>query len=94
MIRVLIERRTAESMDLPYQTLMRQMRTAALHCPGFITAETLIDSTNPYHHVTLSTWRTRGEWDAWAASPERLAITAQIAPMLDEPERLIVLEPI
>ena len=94
MIRVIIERRVAEEMEIPYQKLMREIRQCALHLPGYISGETLRDSSNPHHYVTISTWRTRGEWDAWAVSHERQSATDQIAPMLIEPERLIILEPI
>ena len=94
MIRVLIERRIDPKMEVPYQKLMREIRGAALHMPGFISGETLQDSSDPHHYFLISTWRTRGGWDKWAVTPERLALRTELAPMLTEPERLTILEPL
>ena len=94
MIRVLIERKVGESTELAYQQLTRDVRHAAMHMPGYISGETWRDSENPHHYVLISTWRTRGEWDTWARSPERVAATEQIALMLLEPEIVTILEPL
>ena len=94
MIRVLIDRRVSESTELAYQQITRDVRHTAMHMRGYISGETWRDSENPHHYVLISTWRTRGEWDAWARSPERQAAIAQIAPMLLQPETVTVLEPL
>ncbi|MEE8311570.1 MAG: antibiotic biosynthesis monooxygenase family protein [Candidatus Binatia bacterium] len=94
MIRVLIERKVGGSTELAYQKLTRDVRHAAMQMPGYISGETWRDAANHRHYVLISTWRTRGEWDAWAGSPERLAATEQIAPMLLEPEAVTILEPL
>jgi heme-degrading monooxygenase HmoA len=92
MIRVLIERRIDGNAEDVYHKLMREMRGAALHMPGFISGETLRDVADPHHYFLLSMWRTRGDWDRWAVTTERLALREKIAPMLTEPETLTILE--
>ena len=94
MIRVLIERRIDGQMEAPYQKLMREIRTAALHVPGFVCGETLRDSTDSHHYYIISTWRTRAEWDAWALRTERLRLRESIGSMLTAPEKLTILEPL
>jgi heme-degrading monooxygenase HmoA len=43
--------------------------------------------------VILSTWRSREEWESWAASEMRREIEDQIRLLLAEPEKITVCEP-
>jgi len=72
--------------------VMRAMRGAALHMPGFISGETLRDAADLHHYFVLSMWRSRDDWERWAVTSERLALREKIAPMLTEPETLTILE--
>jgi heme-degrading monooxygenase HmoA len=55
--------------------------------------ETLRDVADPRHFLILSTWRTRDEWESWAASEARREIEDRIRLMLAEPEKITVCEP-
>jgi len=92
MIRVVIERRLAESGEELIQHTMRDLRREAIHQPGYVSGETLRDTANPHHFVILSTWRTREDWETWANSVRRREIEDQIGQMLAEPERITVCE--
>ncbi len=92
MIRVIIERWLAEGGETGLERTMRDLRREAIHMPGYVTGETLRDVADPQHFVILSTWRTREEWAAWAASPKRREIEDQIGVMLAEPEKITVFE--
>ena len=94
MVRVPIERKVAAGMETAYQKLTREVRQTALQIPGYISGETLRDFSNPHHYVTISTWRSRRECNAWLTSSERVATGSRMAPMLLEEERLIILEPL
>ena len=94
MVRVLIERRVSEGMLGDFHRALRQMRLEALHKVGYISGESWRDAKNPNHLVVISSWLSRDDWEVWAASDERLRVMAAISPMLEEPERVTVLEPL
>ena len=94
MIRVLIERHLQEGAERALHLAMREMRQEAMPWPGYISGETLRDAANPRRYIIVSTWRSRADWDAWAASAERRQIEDKIAPLLTKPETATVLEPV
>ena len=94
MIRVLIERWLPGGGDKAIEKMMGDLRREAIRTPGYVSGETLRDVADPHHFMIISTWRTRDEWETWAASEKRHAIDDQIRLMLDEPEKVIVLEPV
>jgi heme-degrading monooxygenase HmoA len=94
MIRVLIERHVAEEMEESYRRMLHEVRREAVHAEGYISGETLRDSTQKHRYVIISTWRTRRDWDTWAASRERTEAMVRMAPLLAQPESVVVLEPI
>jgi heme-degrading monooxygenase HmoA len=93
MIRVLIERKVAESMESAFHKGLREARQSAVGFPGYISGETLRDVDNSSHHVIISTWRSVNDWNRWLASDERMQVEAAIGPCLDEPETHLVMEP-
>ena len=93
MIRVLIERWLAEGSDEGIRKIMRDLRREAIHTPGYVTGDTLRDAAEPRHFVIISTWRSREDWEAWAASGTRQKIEERIRAMLAEPEKITVCEP-
>lgn len=93
MIRVLIDRQLVPGNDDAFRKAMQQVRRQALRIPGYISGETLRDSEEPHHCLVISTWHSRTEWDAWAASAVRQRMRDEIALLLVEPERVTVLEP-
>lgn len=92
MVRVVIERRLTEGGDEVIGRTLRDLRREAIHRPGYVTGETLRDVSDPHHFLILSTWRTREEWEAWAASEARQEIEDRIRPVFAEPERITVWE--
>ncbi len=94
MVRVLIDRHVSEGMVEDYRRCLREMRLQAVHKEGYISGESLRDAADAHHFVVISTWRSRAAWDAWAGSEARRGVMLRIAPMLEEPERVTVLEPV
>jgi heme-degrading monooxygenase HmoA len=94
MIRVVIERWLVGEDDRAIQRTMRDLRREAIHQPGYVSGETLRDTADAGHFVTLSTWRTREEWEQWATSDRRRQIEGQIGPLQSQPERITVVEPV
>jgi heme-degrading monooxygenase HmoA len=93
MVRVLIERWLRPGVEEQVVAALREMRRDAVHAAGYISGETLRDVADPAHYVIVSTWRSRADWDAWAACEARDRARSRIVPLLAKPERVAILEP-
>ena len=92
MIRVLIERHIAETLESAYEDRARKVLQQAVSAPGFISGETLVDCRAPNHRMTLANWRSEADWDRWYRSPERRELMAELPPMMDRDEAITVLQ--
>ncbi len=92
MIRVLIERHIAESLESAYELRARKVLQQAVSAPGFISGETLSDSHDPNHRITLANWRSEMDWNRWYQSEERRELMAELIPMMDQDETITVLK--
>ncbi|OEY67189.1 antibiotic biosynthesis monooxygenase family protein [Marinobacter sp. X15-166B] len=91
MIRVLIERHIAESLEAAYEERSRKVLQQAVAADGFISGETLVDATDPNHRLTLANWRSQADWDRWYHSDTRREHMLEVVPMLDQEERITIL---
>ncbi|MBE02681.1 antibiotic biosynthesis monooxygenase [Marinobacter lutaoensis] len=92
MIRVLIERHIAESLEDAYEQRARRVLQQAVAAPGFVSGETLLDAHDPNHRITLANWRSEADWNRWYHSDERKELMAELIPMMDREETITVLE--
>ncbi len=92
MIRVLIERHIAESLESAYEARSRRVLRQALDAPGFISGETLVDAHDPNHRLTLCSWRSIADWERWYHSPARTELMTELKPMMDQEEKITVLQ--
>lgn len=92
MIRVLIERHIAESLEDAYEERAHRYIQIAVSAPGFISGESLVNSRDQNHRFTLATWRSETDWLRWKRSDERKALMADLAPLMDQDEVITVLK--
>lgn len=92
MIRVLIERHIAESLEAAYEERSRTILQSAVAAPGFVSGETLVDARDPNHRITLANWRSEADWDRWYQSLERRQLLNDVKPMLDQDEKITILQ--
>ncbi|WP_150913024.1 antibiotic biosynthesis monooxygenase family protein [Marinobacter halotolerans] len=92
MIRVLIERHIAESLEPVYEERSRKILQRAVSAPGFVSGETLVDTDDPNHRFTLANWRSEADWQRWYGSDERKYLMAELVPMMDRDEVITVLQ--
>jgi heme-degrading monooxygenase HmoA len=92
MIRVLIERHIAESLEPVYEERSRKILQRAVSAPGFVSGETLVDTNDPNHRFTLANWRSEADWQRWYGSDERKYLMAELIPMMDRDEVITVLQ--
>ncbi|MEX0604224.1 MAG: antibiotic biosynthesis monooxygenase [Marinobacter sp.] len=92
MIRVLIERHIAVSLESAYEECSRSVLRQAIDATGFVSGETLVDASDPNHRLTLCNWRSSADWDRWYHSAERKELMANLLPMMDKEEKVTVLK--
>ncbi len=92
MIRVIIERFIAESLESNYEVTAKQTLQKAIQAPGFISGESLKDIQNKRHRVVLCNWRSLQDWQVWLSSPERKGMMDELNLMLEKTEKVTVLE--
>lgn len=91
MIRVLIERHIAETLESAYEESSRTLLRQAFDASGFVSGETLVDAKDSNHRLTLCNWRSAADWDRWYHSTERKDLMSNLAPMMDQDEKVTVL---
>ncbi len=74
MIKVLQERRVKRKNVAKLVGLLNDLRSAALHQPGYVTGETLIKGKEPIDVLVISTWISEDHWKAWTTSEERIEL--------------------
>jgi heme-degrading monooxygenase HmoA len=92
MIQVLIERYIADDMLSTYEENAKHALHRTYVAPGFIAGETLVDINAPNHRFLLCKWRSLRDWRRWYQSDDRQELMNKIAPVLQEPEKITVLE--
>ncbi len=92
MIRVIIERFIAESLEANYEETAKETLQKAIVAPGFISGESRKDIMNHRHRFILCTWRSMQDWQRWQQSPERKSMMEKLNLMLEKEEVVTVLE--
>jgi len=64
--------------------LLKELRTAAVHQPGYISGETLASIEDAFIISVLSTWQSLENWKRWEESEQRIRLEQQIEPLLLE----------
>lgn len=92
MIKVMIERRIAADLAAPYRKAAGKALQQAMQSDGFISGESLKDARDPHHRYVFATYRSLLDWQRWYNSPERRAQMDALRPMLQEDEKITILE--
>ena len=92
MIRVIIERFIAESLEANYEDTAKETLQKAIRAPGFISGESLKDIQNSRHRFILCNWRSIQDWQIWQQSKERKDMMDKLNLMLEKDEKFTILE--
>jgi heme-degrading monooxygenase HmoA len=86
MVRVIVKHQTKSKDDSDKLIdVIHDLRMEAMKQPGYITGETLIDSTDSRNVVVISTWNKEEQWKAWDVSEKRTILTEPVKPLLTKP---------
>jgi heme-degrading monooxygenase HmoA len=92
MIRVIIERFIAESLEANYEDTAKDILQKAIRSEGFISGESLKDTQNHRHRFIICNWRSITDWQKWEQSHERKEMMGKLNLMLEKEEKTTVLE--
>jgi quinol monooxygenase YgiN len=84
MIKVIIKRKVKPQNYTRLVGLVRDLRAAALHQPGYITGETVVRGNNPLEVLAIGSWLSERHWRAWSTSQARNELESMVEPLLTE----------
>ena len=84
MVRIIIERHLRAGKQGELIHWLKELRTAAIDQPGYVSGETLASTEDASIISVLSTWRSLGDWKRWEGSEQRIKLEQQIKPLLLE----------
>jgi len=85
LVRVLIERHFKQQHESEGIKTILEMRRGATAFDGYVSGETLTDSNDPCTIIIVSTWHSKGHWEAWEASQNHKTLANKIKPWVDKP---------
>ncbi len=92
MIRVIIERHIAHTLETTYEQAAKNTLQQAVSADGFISGESLINANDANHRLILSNWRSVQDWHQWFQSEERKEMMNILNPILETEEKITILE--
>lgn len=92
MIRVIIERHIAHTLETTYEQAAKNTLQQAVSADGFISGESLRNANDPNHRLILSNWRSIQDWHRWFLSEERKEMMNILNPILETEEKVTILE--
>ena len=90
MVKVIVQRRVKKLEDV--WSLLRELRIAAIHHPGYVSGETLQEKDDASSVITISTWHDMNSWNSWEKSKKREEMYQKIEKYLLEKPKVKVYE--
>jgi len=69
--KILIKRKFKKGKQKEILALLRELRSGALHQPGYISGETLTSTENPRTMMVIGTWHDMENWYDWKRNTTR-----------------------
>lgn len=89
-VRVIIERSVSADNQGEVAELLMELRSRAIHQPGYVSGETLFSVDRPGTHLVISTWENLRDWKSWEKDAKRWEIVSKIEALLNSPSRVSV----
>ncbi len=83
-VKIIITRRIPKKKEGQVLPLLLELRSKAIMQPGYISAETLMNVSDPEEYVVIGTWKSVNNWKAWEASKERKEVQGRIEALSGE----------
>jgi heme-degrading monooxygenase HmoA len=92
MIKVIIEREVLEDLQKLYTELAKELLQKTMLADGFLSGEVLKDVYHKDRYLTIANWRSVRDWERWAQSSERRDIKFKMSNVLNNEEKVCVVE--
>ncbi|RJQ68937.1 MAG: antibiotic biosynthesis monooxygenase [Desulfobacteraceae bacterium] len=76
--KILIKRRFKVGYTRQIVALLNELRSRAMHQPGYISGETLAQKGFPHNMVVIGTWQSLEDWHRWRDCDERNKFEAML----------------
>ncbi len=76
--KIIIKRRFKDGNSRQIVALLNELRSSAMHQPGYISGETLSQKDHPHNMVVIGTWQEMEDWYRWRDSEERRKFEAML----------------
>ena len=90
MIKVLLERSVKREKYRELLELIKELRSAALHQPGYMTGETLVSENGIVKVLVISSWVSEDHWKAWLTSEQRIQLETIADALLEDEVKVSV----
>ncbi len=70
-VKIFIKRKFKPGKQKEIIAMLRELRSGALHQPGYISGETLTSTEDPLTMMVISTWQTMESWYSWKSNNTR-----------------------
>ena len=88
-VKIFIKRHVkSDKVDQAY-ALLNKIRSHAMHQPGYVSGETLVNHYDDRSITVISTWQSVDDWIRWEESDERAANEAELESLLEEPTTFV-----
>lgn len=84
-LKVLIERHIKAGKEEAAWAMLRDLRSQAVRCHGYLYSETWQSVTQPRVVVTVSVWANQEAWERWKADEFRQKMDARLNELLTRP---------
>jgi len=82
--KILIKRRFKKGKQKEIIALLRELRSGALHQPGYISGETLSSSEDPQILMVIGTWQDMENWYKWKQNNTRQTLEKMLETYQEE----------
>lgn len=76
--KIIIKRRFKEGNSRQIVALLNELRSQAMHQPGYISGQTLTQKGFPHNMVVIGTWQEMEDWYRWRDSEQRNKFEAML----------------
>ncbi len=87
-IKILLQRKIRQDKEDEFGKASRELRSKAIHAPGYISGEILRSIEDSSLQLVISTWNSLEDWNRWANSKERRVFQEETAAMLEGPTKV------
>jgi heme-degrading monooxygenase HmoA len=82
--KILIKRKFKKGKQKEIIALLRELRSGALHQPGYISGETLTSKEDPQTMMVIGTWQDMDSWNNWKRNITRQTLEQMLETYQEE----------